>query len=63
MADPALRLVLEQRATYLGTAFESAERHYGPFGRFLAHGLGVRDRRGGRPAAALPSNVLPPQAV
>jgi protein-tyrosine phosphatase len=42
--DPELlRPILEQSATYLGAAFEEADRRYGSFGRFLAHGLEVSD--------------------
>lgn len=44
VADPALlRPVLEQSATYLGAAFEEADRRYGSFGRFLTHGLDVSE--------------------
>ncbi len=42
--DPELlRPILEQSATYLGAAFEEADRRYGSFGRFLAHGLEVSE--------------------
>jgi protein-tyrosine phosphatase len=44
VADPALlRPVLEQSATYLGAAFEEADRRYSSFGRFLAYGLDVSE--------------------
>jgi len=44
VAEPELlRPVLEQSPTYLGAAFEAAERHYRSFGQFLGHGLGVGD--------------------
>src|SRR5260370_40217403 len=40
--DPELlRPLLEQSATYLGAAFEEADRRYGSFGRFLTRGLDV----------------------
>jgi protein-tyrosine phosphatase len=44
VADPELlRPVLEQSATYLGAAFEEADRRYSSFDRFLTRGLGVSD--------------------
>ena len=44
VADPELlRPIMEQCATYLGTAFEEAERRYSSFGRFVAYGLEVSD--------------------
>ena len=43
-ADPELlRPVLELSATYLGAAFEEADRQYGSFGRFLGYGLEVSE--------------------
>jgi protein-tyrosine phosphatase len=40
--DPELlRPLLEQSATYLGAAFEEADRQYGSFGGFLTRGLEV----------------------
>jgi protein-tyrosine phosphatase len=40
IADQELiRPVLEQSPTYLGAAFDEAERWYGSFGAFLTHGL------------------------
>jgi protein-tyrosine phosphatase len=40
VADPELlRPIMEQHAAYLGAAFEEADRRYGSFGAFLAHGL------------------------
>jgi protein-tyrosine phosphatase len=44
VADPELlRPIMEQSATYLGAAFEEAERRYSSFGRFVTHGLEVGD--------------------
>ena len=44
VADPELlRPVLELSATYLGAAFEEADRQYGSFGRFLGYGLEVSE--------------------
>ena len=64
MADPELlRPILEQSATYLGAAFESAERHYRSFGHFLAHGLGVGDAMAAGLRRALLGELGPPQAV
>jgi len=40
VADPELlRPIMEQSATYLGAAFEEAERRYSSFGRFVTYGL------------------------
>jgi protein-tyrosine phosphatase len=42
VADPELlRPIMEQSASYLGAAFEEADRRYGSFGAFLACGLEV----------------------
>jgi protein-tyrosine phosphatase len=42
--DPdLLRPILEQSATYLGAAFEEADRRYGSFGGFLTSGLMVTE--------------------
>jgi len=74
--DPdLLRPILEQSPTYLGAAFEEADRRYGSFGRFLTYGLdvseamlaGLRDRllgqvRGPRQARAL-SEPADPEPV
>jgi protein-tyrosine phosphatase len=38
-----LRPILELSATYLGAAFEEADRRYGSFGAFLTYGLEVSD--------------------
>jgi protein-tyrosine phosphatase len=44
VADPdLLRPIMEQSATYLGAAFEEADRRYGSFGRFVTRGLEVSD--------------------
>jgi protein-tyrosine phosphatase len=44
VADPdLLRPILEQSPTYLGAAFEEAERRYSSFGRFVTYGLEVSD--------------------
>ena len=44
VTDPELvRPVLELSATYLGAAFEEADRQYGSFGRFLGYGLEVSE--------------------
>jgi protein-tyrosine phosphatase len=44
VADPELlRPILEQSPTYLGAAFEEADRRYGSFGRFLTCGLQVSE--------------------
>jgi protein-tyrosine phosphatase len=44
VGDPdLLRPILEQSPTYLGAAFEEADRRYGSFGRFITGGLGVTE--------------------
>ena len=44
VADPELlRPIMEQCATYLGAAFEEAERRYSSFGRFVTDALEVGD--------------------
>jgi len=44
VADPELlRPIMEQSATYLGAAFEEADRRYGSFGAFVTCGLDVGD--------------------
>jgi protein-tyrosine phosphatase len=44
VADPELlRPILEQSPTYLGAAFDEADRRYGSFGAFLMCGLDVSD--------------------
>ncbi|HUB22705.1 MAG TPA: tyrosine-protein phosphatase [Streptosporangiaceae bacterium] len=44
VADPdLLRPIMEQSATYLGAAFEEADRRYESFGRFVTRGLEVSE--------------------
>jgi protein-tyrosine phosphatase len=64
VADPELlRPVLEQSATYLGAAFEEADRRYGSFGRFVARGLEVSDAMLGELRRALFGDLVPPSVV
>ena len=64
VADPALlRPVLEQSATYLGAAFEEADRRYGSFGRFLAHGLDVSEAMLAGLRRTLLGDLVPPEPV
>jgi len=64
VADPdLLRPVMEQSATYLGAAFEEAERRYGSFGRFVTRGLEVSDAMLGELRRALLGDLVPPSAV
>ena len=64
MADPGLlRPVLEQSATYLGTAFEEADRRYGSFGRFLTHGLEITEVMLDGLRRALLGDLVPPEPV
>lgn len=64
MDDPELlRPILEVSATYLGAAFEEADRYYGSFGQFLADGLGVGSALAERLRQALLGDAVPPQAV
>ena len=64
MADPGLlRPVLEQSATYLGAAFEEADRRYGSFGRFLAYGLEVSEVMLTELRQALLGELVPPEPV
>jgi protein-tyrosine phosphatase len=58
-----LRPVLEQSATYLGAAFEEADRRYGSFGRFVTHGLEVSDAMLGELRRALLGDLVPPSVV
>ena len=61
VADPELlRPVLEQSATYLGAAFEEADRSYGSFGRFLADGLEVSEAMLTELRRALLGDLVPP---
>jgi protein-tyrosine phosphatase len=62
--DPELlRPLLEQSATYLGAAFEEADRRYGSFGRFLAHGLDVGQSLLAELRRALLGDLVPPERV
>jgi protein-tyrosine phosphatase len=64
VADPELlRPILEQSATYLGAAFEEADRYYGSFGRFVTHGLEVSDAMLGELRRALLGDLVPPSTV
>jgi protein-tyrosine phosphatase len=64
MADPELlRPVLEQSPTYLGAAFEEADRRYGSFGRFLTLGLQVSETTLGGLRRALLGDLVPPEPV
>ena len=64
VADPELlRPVLEQSATYLGAAFEEADRRYGSFGRFVARGLEASDAMLGELRRALLGDLVPPEPV
>ena len=64
VADPELlRPVLEQSATYLGAAFEEADRSYGSFGRFLTYGLEVSEVMLTELRRALLGNLVPPEPV
>ena len=58
-----LRPVLEQSATYLGAAFEEADRRYGSFGRFLAYGLDVSEAMLAELRRALLGELVPPERV
>jgi protein-tyrosine phosphatase len=64
VADPELlRPVLEQSATYLGAAFEEADRRYGSFGRFLTRGLEVSEAMLSELRRALLGDLVPPEPV
>jgi len=54
---------MEQSATYLGAAFEEAERRYGSFGRFVAEGLEVGDAMLGELRRTLLGDLVPPEPV
>jgi hypothetical protein len=61
VADPELlRPILEQSATYLGAAFEEADRRYGSFGGFLTRGLDVSDAMLGELRRGLLGELVPP---
>ena len=64
LADPELlRPILDQSATYLGAAFEEADRRYGSFGRFLTHGLEVSEAMLTELRRALLGDLVPPEPV
>jgi len=64
VADPELlRPILEQSATYLGAAFEEADRRYGSFGRFLAYGLEVNEAMLAGLRRAMLGDLVPPEPV
>jgi protein-tyrosine phosphatase len=64
VADPGLlRPFLEQSATYLGAAFEEADRRYGSFGRFLAYGLEVSETMLTELRRTLLGDLVPPASV
>jgi protein-tyrosine phosphatase len=61
VADPELlRPVLEQSPTYLGAAFEEAERRYSSFGAFLTRGLHVSDAMTCELRRGLLDDLVPP---
>jgi len=64
VADPELlRPILEQSPTYLGAAFEEADRRYGSFGAFLTHGLEIGAAMLGELRRALLGELAPPEPV
>ena len=64
VADPELlRPILEQSATYLGAAFEEADRRYSSFERFVTHGLEVSDAMLAELRRVLLGNLVPPEPV
>jgi len=64
VADPELlRPILEQSATYLGAAFEEADRRYGSFGQFVTRGLEVSDAMLGGLRRVLLGDLVPPEPV
>jgi protein-tyrosine phosphatase len=64
VADPELvRPVLELSPTYLGAAFEEADRQYGSFGRFLAYGLEVSEAMLTGLRRAVLGDLVPPEPV
>ena len=59
--DPELlRPILEQSATYLGAAFEEADRRYGSFSTFLTRGLDVSAAMLAGLRHALLGDLVPP---
>ena len=64
VADPELlRPIMEESPTYLGAAFEEAERRYASFGGFVAHELEVGDAMLGELRRALLGDLVPPEPV
>jgi len=64
VADPELlRPIMEQSATYLGAAFEEADRRYSSFDRFLARGLEVTSALLAELRRALLGDPVPPEPV
>ena len=64
VADPELlRPLLEQSATYLGAAFEEADRSYGSFRRFLTYGLEISETMLAELRRALLGDLVPPEPV
>jgi len=62
--DPELlRPFLEQSATYLGAAFEEADRRYSSFEEYLTRGLGVSDGLLGQLRRAMLGDLVPPEPV
>jgi hypothetical protein len=58
-----VRPLLEQSPTYLGAAFEEADRRYGSFGRFLAYGFEVSEAMLAELRRALLGDLVPPEPV
>ena len=64
VADPELlRPIMEESPTYLGAAFEEAERSYGSFGQFVTHGLEISDAMLGELRRTLLGDLVPPEPV
>lgn len=64
VSDPELlRPILEQSATYLGAAFEEADRGYSSFDRFLTRGLGVSEALLAVLRRAMLGDLVPPEPV
>ncbi len=62
--DPELLWpILEQSATYLGAAFEEADRRYSSFEGFLTRGLGVSDAMLAELRRAMLGDPVPPEPV
>jgi protein-tyrosine phosphatase len=62
--DPELlRPILELSPTYLGAAFEEADRRYSSFEEYLTHGLGVSDAMLAGLRRTLLGDLVPPEPV